>query len=241
MAEAPAPAPADSNTTLGVNNAGWMYALGQLGSALNARSAAKAYAAAVDRNVGRTQAYTAAEAERQKALTDENIKTFGNSLGQFQGDVNAEMGNRAADLRAAYAKQTAGQPQALASAPQARGITADAQARMNAAAMQRIGTLASAIANLRSFGDVMRDKGRVLGDNAGLIDQNRNFMRGSAQVLGSELQSAQLPVQAGNYYLGDALRGLGQLGMQYFLTDQEKLKAANQGLVTSTPANAGTN
>jgi hypothetical protein len=112
---------------------------------------------------------------------------------------------------------------------------------MNAAAMQRIGTLASAIANLRSFGDVMRDKGRVLGDNAGLIDQNRNFMRGSAQVLGSELQSAQLPVQAGNYYLGDALRGLGQLGMQYFLTDQEKLKAANQGLVTSTPANAGTN
>jgi hypothetical protein len=228
-------------TTLGVDNAGWAYALGQVGTALNARQQAANYAAAIDRNVGRTKQYTAAEAARQKALTDENIKTFGDSVGLFQGDVSAEMGNRAADLRSAYAAATAGQPQALASAPQARDAkTQQAIATQNAAAAQRVNDLAAAIASLRSFSDVLRTKGQALGDNAGLIDQRRNFMRGSAGVLGSELQSAQLPVQAGNYYLGDALRGLGQLGMQYFMTDQEKLAAVQQGQQPTTPAVATT-
>lgn len=236
----PPPAPASSGGGGGLSN-GQAVALGALlqavGGGITARRAAADYAGMVDRSIGRTEAALAAERERQKALTDANVAEMAKSLGLFQGDVSQEMADRAAALRNIYAQTTRGAPAIAATAPQATGITADAEARFNAEAQARVDNLAAALANLRNFNDVFADKGRQLGRNAEVIDRNRGFMRGNIGALNSELQAAQVGMQTQpGLPLGDLLRGAGQLALTYGLVDQDKLRAQRQVGTTPTPS-----
>ncbi len=222
-------------------SSGQAVALGALlqaiGGGITARRAAGDYAAMVDRSIGRTEAALAAERERQKALTDENVAKMAESLGLFQGNVSQEMADRAAALRALYAETTRGAPAIAATAPQATGITADAEARFNAEGQARVDNLAAALANIRNFNDVFATKGRQLGRNAEVIDRNRNFMRGNIGALNSELAAAQLNMQNPMQMpIGDLLRGAGQLALNYGLVDQDKLRAQRQVGTTPTPS-----
>jgi hypothetical protein len=70
-----------------------------------------------------------------------------------------------------------------------------------------------ALANLRSFGDLLGETGRLQGRDAAQIGQIGGFKRGSNNVLALELNAAQ-NAGAGARGLGEALQGIGGLAIQ---------------------------
>ena len=215
------------------------YAASSLGSAMNARSqvdAMKGQIALEQEAMGRRKGYLDTEYGRQAGITDKNVGTFNKSQDLFKPGVSNEMTDKSAVLRAIYDKNISGGIPLRATAPEARGIVADADTKFSDAAQGRVNNLASALSNLRSFNEVFADKGRGLNRNAQDINQQLGFMRGSRGVLGGELESAQVDplerqlatLKAMNP-LGDMLKMGGQIGMYYGLVDPAKAAAARAG------------
>lgn len=214
-----------------------------IGSAMNARSQVDAMAGTLglERDaMNQRKGFLDAEYGRQAPMVAQNRQIFDKSNGQFGGDVATEMAAKAAAIKAGYNPQVTGSP-LRATAPKAVGIVADAEAGFKDAAQGRMDNLAGALANLRSFNDVMTTKNRGIAQAGQDITQGLDFMRGSRGVLNSELQSAQVSplayqLQNANAMnpLGDMLRGAGQIGMYYGLADPAKV-AANKGVVNTTP------
>lgn len=208
---------------------------------MNAQSQVDAMAGTLDlEREARNQkkAFLDAEYARQAALTNQNRQFFDRANTQFGGNVPGEMAAKAAGLLAGYNPQITGSP-IRNTAPRAIGIVADSEAAFNQDAQGRVTNLASALANLRAFNDVMTDKGRGIAASGQDITQGLDFMRGSRGVLGSEIQTAQVSplayqLQAARSMspLGDLLKGAGQLGMMYGLVDP----ARTGGVKNTTPA-----
>ena len=215
------------------------YAASSLGSAMNARSqvdAMKGQIALEQDAMGRRKGYLDTEYGRQAGITDKNVGTFNKSQDLFKPGVSNEMTDKSAVLRAIYDKNISGGIPLRATAPEARGIVADADTKFSDAAQGRVNNLASALSNLRSFNEVFADKGRGLNRNAQDINQQLGFMRGSRGVLGGELESAQvdplerqLAALKANNPIGDLLKMGGQIGMYYGLVDPTKAAAARAG------------
>jgi len=219
------------------------------GGAMNARAQTQALEdelalEAQARN--RRSGFLDSEYGRQALLTKQNEGVFNRGNALFSGDVGQEIGNRGAQLAAAFTP-TMGAAPIRDAIPKAVGIVADAEQGFRDQATQRATNLAGALANLRAFGDVFLDKGRELTRGGQDIDQGLNFMRGSRGVLAAELESAQVdPTErqlaqlSAASPLGDLLRGAGQIGMYYGLADASKLAAAKAGrlpgAVTPGPA-----
>lgn len=214
-----------------------------VGSAMNARSQVDAMAGTLglERDaMNQRKGFLDAEYGRQAPMVAQNRQIFDKANAQFGGNVSNEMALKAAELKAGYNPQITGSP-LRSTAPKAVGIVADSEAAFNDAAKGRVDNLAGALANLRSFNDVMTGKNRGIATAGQDITQGLDFMRGSRGVLNSELQSAQVSplayqLQNANAMnpLGDMLRGAGQIGMYYGLADPAKV-AANKGVVNTTP------
>lgn len=216
-----------------------------IGSAMNARSQVDAMAGTIAMEraaMDDRKRFLDTEYGRQATLTNQNRGVFDKANNQFAGNVSQEMADKAAAIKASYNPQVNGSP-IRSTAPKAVGIVADSEASFKDAAQGRMNNLASALANLRSFNDVMTNKNRGTAMAGQDITQGLDFMRGSRGVLGSELQSTQLSplayqLQNANAMnpLGDMLRGAGQIGMYYGLADPSKMAAARNGsLVPTTP------
>jgi len=223
------------------------YTASTLGSAMNARSQVDAMQAQIDlekESMNRRKGLLEAEYVRQADMTDKNVGTFNKSQALFKPGVSGEMTDKAALLRTVYDKNISGPVALRATAPEARGIVADADQQFSDAAQGRVNNLANALSNLRSFNEVFADKGRGLSRNAQDINQQLGFMRGSRGVLGSELESSQvdpLERQLANVNamnpLGDVLKMGGTIGMYYGLADPAKVAAARAGYGTTPTPN----
>lgn len=75
----------------------------------------------------------------------------------------------------------------------------------------------AALAELRSFGDLLGDTSRMQGRDASLVGQIGGFKRGSSNVLPLELEAAAKKGQ-GMRVLGDILGGIGGIAMNAGLT-----------------------
>lgn len=216
-----------------------------IGSAMNARSQVDAMAGTIGLEKAAMNArkgFLDSEYGRQAGFTNQNRGIFDRANNQFSGNVSQEMADKAAAIKASYNPQVTGSP-IRDTAPKAVGIVADAETGFKNAAQGRVENLADALANLRSFNDVLTTKNRGTAMAGQDITQNLDFMRGSRGVLNSELQTTQVSplayqLQNANAMnpLGDLLRGAGQIGMYYGLADPAKMAAARNGtLIPTTP------
>lgn len=215
-----------------------------IGSAMNMQNQVDAMAGTIGlEKAARNErkGFLDSEYGRQAVLTDQNRGIFDRANNQFAGNVLQEMADKAAAIKASYNPQVTGSP-IRDTAPKAVGIVADAETGFKNDAQGRVGNLATALANLRSFNDVMTAKNRGTAMAGQDITQGLDFMRGSRGVLNSELATTQvspLAYQLENIKainpVGDLLRGAGQIGMYYGLADPAKMAAARNG-TTATPA-----
>lgn len=223
------------------------YTASTLGSVMNQKSQIDSMNSQIELEQAaqnRRKGFLDTEYGRQADLTEKNVGTFNKSQALFKPGVSDEMTDKGAMLRALYEKNITGAVPLRATAPEARGIVADADQQFSDAAQGRVNNLASALSNLRSFNEVFADKGRGLNRNAQDISQQLGFMRGSRGVLGSELETAQvdplerqLAALKARNPVGDLLKMGGQIGMYYGLADPAKMAAARGGYGTTPTTN----
>lgn len=91
---------------------------------------------------------------------------------------------------------------------------------------------ATALGALRSFGDLMGGIGRDQARDSGYVGQLGNFMRGSSNVLGLELEQAN-HAGDGLKTFGDLLSGVGSISTAYGLSGGTPTKLASM----FTPSN----
>lgn len=105
------------------------------------------------------------------------------------------------------ANQQAAEAQANAVLPDASGIVVAEDKKQADNARDFTNAQATALGNLRSFGDLMGEKGRVQARDAMTVGQIGGFMKGSSSVLPYELEAANNAGRGANF-LGDLL-GMG--------------------------------
>ncbi|MGU3656820.1 hypothetical protein [Methylobacterium fujisawaense] len=149
----------------------------------------------------------AAESARQAQLRQEaaGVQAHSNSLYQ---DYAGKQADRATDL-ASYLRSNQlpaqGQAPSTVEAPATTSnITTQGEASQRARADGFAEQQAGALADMRSFGDLLGTNALAQGRDASQIGQIGNFMRGSASVLPIELNAAS--------HAGDTFKTLGGLG-----------------------------
>ncbi|SFI05829.1 hypothetical protein [Methylobacterium brachiatum] len=177
------------------------------GIAANSIGASQAAAAS-------SRAYNA-ERQRQAQLRQEaaQVQQHANSLYEnFAG----KQADRASDLTA-YLRgnqlPAQGSAQTTVEAPATgSNITTQGEASQRASADRYASQQAGALADMRSFGDLLGTNALAQGRDAGRIGQIGNFMRGSATVLPIELNAAS---HAGDTakLVGGIAGGLGKVGI----------------------------
>jgi hypothetical protein len=148
----------------------------------------------------------AAESARQAQLRQEAATVQQHSNSIYQGFADKQ-GERAADLTT-YLRANQLPAQGGASTVEApattSNITTQGEASQRAHADDYASQQAGALADMRSFGDLLGSSALAQGRDASQIGQIGNFMRGSASVLPTELNAAS--------HAGDTFKTLGGLG-----------------------------
>lgn len=156
-----------------------------------------------------------AENARQNAWNNQIFDLAGKSRGRY-ADFSGQMADKTADLSKFYNAQGTTLPP---SGPTAGTIPASTSALVRADGDRQMAKVKAytdqqhgALANLRSFGDVLGTAARGVQDDEGNINIVNSYKKGSAGVLPLELQQANT---AGNglKMLGDVAGGLGRLGV----------------------------
>jgi len=151
-----------------------------------------------------------AELRREAAAVQEQSRQrYDNQQGQ-QDQRAQELGSY---LQAQQIQPpAAGAPAEASTAPTSSNVVMQEDARQRGKASEFAAGQATALGNLRSFGDLLGEQSRLQGRDAGQIGQIGGFMRGSSGVLPLELDAAG---QAGNGMktLGGLASGLGNLGI----------------------------
>lgn len=182
-------------------------ALSAGGIAANSIGASQAAAAS-------SRAY-AAEQQRQAQLRNEAAQVQQHSNSLYEGFAGKQQ-DRAADLTT-YLRSNQlpaqGSAQTTVEAPASgSNITTQGEASQRAHADAYASQQAGALADMRSFGDLLGTNALAQARDAGQIGQIGNFMRGSASVLPIELNAAS---HAGDTFktLGGLAGGLGKVGI----------------------------
>lgn len=172
------------------------------GLVLTAGSIAANSAAASQANKAREGAMTA-ERIRQKGYQQEADALNQDAQSQYQ-DFGTKQETKAGQLADYYQGQQAAAPLPDSAVPtSASNITVQEEAKQRDAAKDYTDKTGAALGQLRAFGDVMADTGRVQARDASQIGQIGGFMRGSQGVLPYELEAAS--------HKGDGLRTAGSI------------------------------
>jgi hypothetical protein len=153
----------------------------------------------------------AAERIRQQGLDQQADALNLQSQDRFQG-FEDKKDERSSQLGQYFTDQVATPPTAAAMPASGSNITVQAENKARGDARERTDQIGNALGELRSFGDLLGDTSRLQARDASQIGQIGGFKRGSSNVLGLELDSAN---SAGNgMRLGaDIAGGLGKVGV----------------------------
>jgi hypothetical protein len=153
----------------------------------------------------------AAERIRQQGLDQQADALNLQSQDRFQG-FEDKKDERSSQLGQYFTDQVATPPTAAAMPASGSNITVQAENKARGDARERTDQIGNALGELRSFGDLLGDTSRLQARDASQIGQIGGFKKGSSNVLGLELDSAN---SAGNgMRLGaDIAGGLGKIGV----------------------------
>lgn len=148
------------------------------------------------------------EAEALNKKSADEYSDFSDKLGSKQQELNAQLKAQVAnDLPTGQTTQeTATSPLPSSGSNIVNQEIGKQKAKANAYSDQQAG----ALANLRSFGDLMGENALATARNDALIGNQQSFMRGSAAVLPAELQAAN-NAGSGWRMAGTIMGGLGSL------------------------------
>lgn len=155
-----------------------------------------------------------AERARQQQLRSEAAALQESSRKQYDG-FDQSQAQRAQEL-GSYLQQNLQQPQAAPATAEAPATSSNITTQEETRQREKAGTYsagqATALGNLRSFGDILGTFSRQQARDAGAIGQIGGFMQGSSGVLPLELDAA---AQAGNGMktLGALASGAGKLSL----------------------------
>lgn len=181
------------------------------GLALTGLSTGLNYAASAKVQGARDDAM-AAERIRQGTLDKEADALNAQSQDRYQ-NFDEKEGERTAQLADYFTGQEVAEPSAEAAVPvSASNITVREEAKQRGKATDFTNRTGQALAGLRSFGDLLGDTSRLQARDAGQIGQIGGFKRGSSNVLGYELDSANQKGQ-GMRLLGDIAGGFGGVAL----------------------------
>lgn len=157
----------------------------------------------------------AAESARQANLRQEAaaVQAHSNSLYEgFAGKQADRAGTLATALNAVRLPAQGSPSTTIEAAPTGSNITTQGEASQRSRADAYGAQQAGALADMRSFGDLLGTTALAQGRDAGQIGQIGNFMKGSASVLPMELNAAS---HAGDTFktLGGLADGLGKVGI----------------------------
>lgn len=151
-----------------------------------------------------------AERARQAALDKQADALNATSRNRYQ-DFSGKQDDRAAQLGTQLSKNMVAPTPSSALMPQSSSNIVNTETgKQTGAATTYAGGQASALGNLRAFGDLLGEDSRLQGQDASQVAQIGDFKRGSSAVLQDELQ-ADNQAGAGMGFLGDLLGGAGGL------------------------------
>ena len=179
------------------------------GVALTAGSTVANYAAQAKVQRARDDAM-AAERIRQQGLDKEAAALNAASQDRYT-DFDNQQADKAGKLADYFVGQDVAEPSAEATLPTtASNVTVAEEAKQRQKAKNFTDRSGAALGELRSFGDLMGDVGRLQARDASQIGQIGGFKQGSSNVLSYELDAAN---QKGNglKLFGDLLGGFGGL------------------------------
>jgi len=186
----------------------------------------------------------AAERIRQNGFDREADAVNAQSQDRYQ-DFEGKQSQKAATLADYFTGQEVAAPTTAEALPTSTSnITVREQAKQKAGAKEFTNRTGEALGQLRSFGDLLGDTSRLQARDAGTIGQLGGFKRGSSNVLGYELESAN---QAGNglKLFGDLVGGAGGLATSAGLSKPGNVKTTLGDFLgytdpkTSFPASPG--
>lgn len=178
-----------------------------------------ANSAAQDQVAGARAAASNTETARQAALNNQIFALAGQSANRYQ-NFDGQMGDRTAQLSKFYDAQGTSLPPSGATAGTVPASTSALVRADGARQMAKVDAYTNqqrgALANLRSFGDVLGGISRDVRGDEDKINVINSFKRGSSAVLPLELSNANT---AGNglKMVGDISKGLGSVAMGYGL------------------------
>lgn len=154
----------------------------------------------------------AGERTRQAALTDEAGKINTKSQDTYT-DFTGDQTTRAAQLGDLLKQPMPNNPGPAAVLPtSSSNIVTREVAKKGAEATQFGDQQATALGELRAFGDVLGDKSRGQARDASLINQLGGFKKGSSQVTAFELDEANSAGDGAKFF-GDILAGVGKVAV----------------------------
>lgn len=177
----------------------------------------------------------AAERIRQRQYDAEAGGVNQHSLGLYK-DVGAQQAAKSSQLAAYFGANSdpgaANTAAASVMPTSTSNVTTSEAAKQSSLANAFVGQQAGALADLRSFGEMLGDNSRSQARDASLIGQIGGFKKGSSAVVPYELDHAS---HAGDGWktAGDILGGLGSLTSMYGLTSGVSggaAKVASEGL-----------
>lgn len=165
------------------------------------------------------------EVQRQQIMARAGGDAFASSLGQFQGNVEGQVGDKTAEISALFRDYMSRARQGALVLPEATGPTADREASMRQQASADVNADTDRLSAVQAFGDVMADKGRVMNQNDQLSSLIRNFATGSQGASNAEVGARagkfveQKIVEPNPSMLGD-LFVVGSLAANKFMQPQ---------------------
>ncbi len=172
----------------------------------------------------------AAERTRQNRLDQEADALNLKSQDRYQ-DFEGQQDERTASLAEMFTGQEVAPPDASEALPAtSSNITIREEAKQRGKAKDFTDRTGTALAELRSFGDLLGGIGREQARDAGSIGQIGGFKRGSSGVLGFELDEAS---QAGNElkFGADLAGGFGGLALNAGLSGASPFGGGSAGIV----------
>lgn len=165
------------------------------------------------------------EVQRQQIMARAGGDAFASSLGQFQGNVEGQVGDKTAEISALFRDYMSRARQGALVLPEATGPTADREASMRQQASADVTADTDRLSAVQAFGDVMTDKSRVMNQNDQLSSLIRNFATGSQGASNAEVGARagkfveQKIVEPNPSMLGD-LFVVGSLAANKFMQPQ---------------------
>jgi hypothetical protein len=153
----------------------------------------------------------AAERIRQQGLDQQADALNLQSQDRFQG-FEDKKDERSSQLGQYFTDQVATPPTAAAMPASGSNITVQAENKARGDARERTDQIGNALGELRSFGDLLGDTSRLQARDASQIGQIGGFKRGSSNILGMELDSAN-SAGSGMRLGADIAGGLGKIGV----------------------------